>query len=295
MLIAYATGSDLDNIVALYGVERLRGEKPRANVDFNLSSELSVSVTIPAGTLFRSDRGDISMLLYGVTIPAHTAPEVVTQGILELDEYVKTSEVKTEYIQTPLPFVVDAKQSTSYEGGADPEADEAFRERAILSLERFSTAGSEQAYKYWSLSASAKVEEVSVSKNHEAGDVMLYLRTSDNSDIADEVKGKLTGEKVRPLTDKVVVNMATRTTMSVSATIELLDMSRQTEIDKKIRDTRRRFSLGEDVNLSYLYKTLHQDGVYRATITNPPANKITADSEFVEITAWNLTFTQAVW
>jgi phage-related baseplate assembly protein len=293
MLIAYANGSDLDNIVALYGVERIKGAKPTATVKFTLSAVLNIDVTIPEGALFRSDRSDIARLLNSVTI---SAGESEVFGILELDEYVKTSIIKTEYIQNPLPFVVKAEQTTNYENGADVESDEALRERAILSLDRFSTAGSERAYQYWALTlGEGRVEEASVAAEHDAGEVIVYLKTTNNIDIASSVLNFLSGEKVRPLTDLVRVEMATRKTLTITAKIELMDLSRQAEIDAKIKATKKRFALGEDVNLSYLYKTLHQDGVYRVTLTAPTANQIAAQNEFYEITAWNLQYEAAQW
>jgi phage-related baseplate assembly protein len=299
MLIPYASGSDLDNIVALYGVERLKGAKPRASVEFKLTIALSNNVTIPANTLFRSDKGDISRLAYDVIIEA--GKEKAT-GILELDKYVKESDIKTEYIQNPLPFVFNIKQIDNYKDGADVESDEAFRERAILSLDRFSTAGSINAYKYYTMSVNPNIEEVGVAGEHPAGVVKIYLRTVNNIDLTTDVLSALNKEKVRPLTDKVEVYMSTRKTLAVTAKIGLLDLSRQGEIDAKIKATKRKFALGEDVNLSYLYKTLHQESVYRAEITElrindeevAIANQPALDSEFYDIT-WNISYEAATW
>jgi phage-related baseplate assembly protein len=298
MLIPYATGNDLDNIVALYGVERLKGVKPRATVEFSLSTVLSVSVTIPKGTLFRSDRGDIARLIVldesspGVTIPVG---QKKANGILELDEYVKESTVRTEYIQTPLPFVMEADQTSDYAGGAGEENDEALRKRAILSLDRFSTAGSARAYEFWTLSANSKIEEAKVT-TPKAGTVRVYIKVSDNdADIVNDVIKKLNAEEVRPLTDTVEAAIATRKTLRVEATIELLDLNRQTEITEKIKDTTKRFKLGEDVNISYLYKTLHQEGVYRVTNLSPETNQLATDNEFYEIIEWVLEFKDAAW
>lgn len=42
--------------------------------------------------------------------------------------------------------MLKAKQLSEFEGGAERESDDRLRERAVLSLERFSTAGSAKAY-----------------------------------------------------------------------------------------------------------------------------------------------------
>ncbi|MDR2342779.1 MAG: baseplate J/gp47 family protein [Campylobacteraceae bacterium] len=308
MLILYANGSDLDNIVALYGIERSKGAKPRVDVKFELSAVLSVDVTIPKGTLFRSDGSDIAKLIAlndnepGVTIPAG---QLEASGVLELDEYVETSKAKTEYIQNPLPFVIKAKQIGDYVGGAPKESDEAFRKRAILSLDRFSTAGSEKAYQYWALTlGEGLVEEAGVSTNHKAGEVIVCIKTKNNIDIAENIKNLLNADRIRPLSDLVEVEMAVRKTIGIKATIELLDSNRENEISKKIEEARKnRFALGEDVNISYLYKILHQEGVYRVTITEMKkdgnavtiANQLAEQNEFYEITDWVLQYKDAAW
>ncbi|VEG59919.1 baseplate assembly protein J [Campylobacter jejuni subsp. doylei] len=68
----------------------------------------------------------------------------------------QSKESKTEFLQTPLPFVAKIKQLEFFSGGASEESDEALRQRAVMSVHRFSTAGSEKGYIYHGLSASAK-------------------------------------------------------------------------------------------------------------------------------------------
>lgn len=143
MLLPYASGSDLDNVVAIYGIERLKGEKPIANITFSLSTPLDYDVFIPAGLRLSSDKGDTATLKDSLVIKAGS--KEIT-GVIVLDSFIKQSDVKCEYIQTPLPFVLKAKQESSFSGGALIESDERLRERAVLSLERFSTAGAKNAW-----------------------------------------------------------------------------------------------------------------------------------------------------
>ena len=99
----------------------------------------------------------------------------------------------------------------------------------------------------------------------------------------------LSKEEVRPLTDKVEVYNATCKTLKISAKLGTLDTNRKTEIENNIKDSKKRFLLGEDINISYLYKVLHQEGVYRADITAPKTNQPAAENEFYEIT-WDLSW-----
>lgn len=289
MLLPYASGSDLDNVVAIYGIERLQGEKPTAKIELCLSIAKDSDTIVPAKSVFGSEKGGIAILKDSVVIKRG---ELKATGKIILDEFVKESAVKCELIQTPLPFVLGAKQTSNFIGGANKESDERLRERAVLSLERFSTAGSAKAYIYQALCANAKVEEVSV-LNGGPGIVNVYLKTSDMSEATRQsVEDHLSGEKVRPLTDTVNVKNATIKDITISAQLELTDMFLQDEIDKTIKTSRSSLSLGEDLNLSYIYKLLHQDGVYRVNLKAPATDTKVNDDSFIRLN-FNLSYKKA--
>lgn len=289
MLLPFAQGSDLDNIVAIYGIERLKGEKPTASIELELSVLRDSDTLIPAGTLLRSENEDIAYVKETVTIKKG---ELKTIAVSVLDKFIKSSPVKCEYIQTPFPFVLKAKQISGFAGGADVESDERLRERAVLSLERFSTAGSAKAYVYQTLSANAKIEEVSV-LNGGAGIVNIFLKSSDMSEeTRQSVEEYLSSEKVRPLTDKVVVKNARIKDIEIKATLELTDMFLQDIIDKEIKASRKSLKLGEDLNLSYIYSMLHKNGVYRVNLATPTADTKVDEDSFVRI-SFNLSYTKA--
>lgn len=289
MLLPFAQGADLDNIVAMYGIERLRGERPAASVKFSLSAVRSYDVLIPAGLVLASQDGQTAKLKESLQIKAG---QTSITGISILDSFVKESAAKCELIQTPLPFVLQAKQEGSFGGGAEVEDDERLRERAVLSLERFSTAGSRKAYIYHALSANAKVEEVSAI-NGGPGIVKLYLKTADMSEeTRADVQSYLSGERVRPLCDTVVVENAKIINAVIKAELELKDMLLQAGIQSEIEASRTSLSLGEDLNLSYIYSTLHREGVYRVNLKQPAADiKADVDS-FVKI-KFELSFAKA--
>nr|DAO37698.1 MAG TPA: baseplate assembly protein [Caudoviricetes sp.] len=289
MLLPFSTGDDLDNIVAIYGIERLKGERPTAQCEFSLSMPRSSDTYLPKGLILRSENGEIASLKSEVVIRAN---ELKAVGVIILDEFTKTSKAKCEYIQTPLPFVLKAKQLSEFEGGAELENDERLRERAMLSLERFSTAGSKKAYIYHALSANAKVEEASV-LNGGPGIVKVYLKTSDMSEgTRQSVADYLSGEKVRPLTDTVTVANATIKNIEVKAELELTDMFLQDSIDKEIKASKTSLSIGEDLNLSYVYSTLHKNGVYRARLVTPSTDTKVGDDSFIKV-SFSLSYKKA--
>ena len=111
MLLPFSTGDDLDNIVAIYGIERLKGEKPTAQCEFSLSMPRSSDTYLPKGLILRSENGEIATLKSEVVIRAN---ELKAVGVIILDEFKKTSKAKCEYVQTPLPFVLKAKQLSEF-------------------------------------------------------------------------------------------------------------------------------------------------------------------------------------
>ncbi|CUU83026.1 baseplate assembly protein J [Campylobacter hyointestinalis] len=280
MLLPFATGSNLDNVAAIYGIERLKGEKPTARIKFSLSTTLNYDVYIPPGLVLVSKDGETATLKDSLSIKAGDK-EIV--GVSVLDSFVKSSSIKCELIQTPLPFVLTAKQESEFTGGAERESDDRLRERAVLSLERFSTAGSAKAYIYQAMSANAKVEEVSV-LNGGAGIVNVYLKTTNMSEeTRQNVADHLNGEKVRPLTDSVVVANANIINVEIKAELELTDMFLQDEIDRSIKASPSGLKIGEDLNLSYIYSVLHKNGVYRVNLQTPTADIKVGEDSFVRI------------
>ena len=289
MLLPFSSGSDLDNIVAIYGIERLKGEKPTAGIELSLSTPRDADTIIPAGTVLTSDNGDVAYVKETAIVKKG---ELKTTAVSVLDIFIKSSPLKCEYIQTPFPFVLKAKQRSEFGGGAEVESDERLKERAVLSLERFSTAGSKKAYVYQALSANAKVEEVSV-LNGGAGVVKIYIKTSDMSEeTRQSVAEYLNGEKVRPLTDNVLVENAKIIDVTVKAELELTDTFFQDEIDKTVKQTANTLKIGEDLNLSYIYSMLHKSGVYRVNLASPATDTKVGDDSFVRID-FNLSYKKA--
>lgn len=280
MLLPFSEGSDLDNIVSIYGIKRQQGEKPTARIKFSLSTTLDYDIYIPPGLVLVSKDGETATLKDSLSIKAGDK-EIV--GVSVLDSFVKSSSIKCELIQTPLPFILIAQQENEFVGGAECESDDRLRERAVLSLERFSTAGSAKAYIYQVLSANAKVEEVSVLGGG-AGIVNVYIKSTDMSEETREsVVDHLNGQKVRPLTDNVIVANANIIDVEIRAELELVDMFMQDEIDKAIKATRGTLKIGEDLNLSYIYSVLHKNGVYRVNLKTPTADTKVGDDSFVRI------------
>lgn len=265
LLITTATGSDLDNLVAYLGVFRLQGSKPYANYEFKLSKQLDDDFIIPAGLeLINNDNTYKASLLEDVVIKAGDTKAI---GKVELQAFIQNSDVKTEFIITPLPFVVEAKALENFANGAENENDERLRIRAIRSLGRFSTAGSVGSYLYWIYSADSRIDDAVVFGNKGTLEVNIYLYSKSGVDavMIDRVEEALSSEKVRPLGDDVSVYPAEILKVDLQATIYLFDISKEAEVDKQIKENISNFNfvIGQHLTRTQLIKNLQVAGVYK--------------------------------
>lgn len=293
VLPAFAAGADLDHIAVGYGVSRLEGSRPYAEFNFTLAAPLSTPITLPIGLLLQSADGIYSArLLEYVVIPAG---ETLGTGTVELEAFVDESDAKIDQIATSLPWVVSAEALGIFKNGAELESDADFLERILLSLERFSTAGSPGSYRYHALSADKRISDVSViSPSDGVVEVYLCAKEGVDAEMIARVDTVLNDERVRPLTDHPAVLAAETVVVNITATVELFDLGQSGEIDALIRTALfKTFSIGEDLTHSQIIRALHQNGVYRVTLAEPTEDVITDATQVIAIGVLNLSYTAA--
>lgn len=201
------------------------------------------------------------------------------------------------------------------------EEDDAFLDRAILSVNRFSTAGPTEAYAYHTYKADSRVDDVKVINaikplsayvpsligQDEAGvltalgeimgdlaTVEVYIASKETIDesLIQKVQNTLNAEETRPLTDRLLVKAATIKEVLLNATLEVYDLNQTSTIENEINSNFNRFfKIGEDLIYSELISSLHINGVYKVTI-NIDDDVVIANTEIAKLTV-NLNFTQA--
>lgn len=167
-LLRYARGQVLDAIGERLGVERIAATPAQCEIKFALSAALSHAITIPAmtrvtsdGTLYwRTDEpcaipaGETTGTVMASCETAGTAGNGLQPGdigtLVDLQAYVET--------------VVNTTETAGGDDGEPytTEGDDRLRERIKLAPNRLSTAGPEQAYAYWAMSADASIADVAV-------------------------------------------------------------------------------------------------------------------------------------
>jgi phage-related baseplate assembly protein len=202
------------------------------------------------------------------------------------------------------------------------ESDEEFLDRAMLSLNRFTTAGSRKSYEYHTYSADARIDDVKVINalkplseyvnlfvgKDEAGvlealkivmgdqaTVEVYIASEYiiDEELLEIVREKLNQDEIIPTTDRVRVADAPIKDVIINATLELHDLNNKDHIEAQIKESFKKFfKIGEDVIYSDVISKLHINGVYKVS-TNISDDVVVSDTEVAKLSL-NLDFVQAV-
>jgi len=288
-LLAFATGPYLDALAQFYGIQRLPARKAQTILRFSLSEPLNFDVVIPAGTRV-SAGGD----LYFATLQEAKIPA----GSLFVDVLAECSEAGTKGngfspgqikdLMDPLPYVDSVSNITMSLYGADEEDDERFRERIRLSIERFTNAGSKQAYIYHTLSAHQDIEDVEVYSPAPGQVKVIFTMKGGNipdASMLSLVRDYLSSERVRPLTDQVLVSAPEIVYYDIDLTFyaNKKDASKlsfiQSAVEKAVNDfiAWTKSKIGRDILPEELIRLVKQAGAYRVDLALPTKHELTIE------------------
>lgn len=163
----------------------------------------------------------------------------------------------------------------------DGEDDEAFRTRAILGPEAFSTAGPARSYVYHALSADPDILDASCD-SPSPGQVVVTILSRLNDGAAGEAMlaaaaAACSAEDVRPITDQVIVQAAEILTYAIEAEVitypgvaagAALEAG-QARLTRLVSD---RFGLGRTVTRAQIIAALTVDGVQNVILSSPAAD-----------------------
>lgn len=308
--LSTSTNNNLDNYAAFYNVEKLDGSKPYADYEFTLNEVLAQDVVIPANLILTDENSEYqSKLLNAVTI---FAGEIKVTGTVELQLEISSTDIKTEIITTPLPFIVEAKATEIFSNGSSVENDEEFKSRIFLSMADKSTAGSEETYKSFTFNADERVEDVKVingispletyvslffGKNEaeilealvqlstDLATVKVYYFSSKADELMQtRIESTLNKEEIRPLSDNVIVAKASEIPFSVTAQLKMLPNQETATVYSNAMKSlttgiKSLKQIGTNITLSEINNFLKVDGVKEVVITSPVNNIEPADNE----------------
>lgn len=164
------------------------------------------------------------------------------------------------------------------------ESDDRLKERCLLQFDGMNTAGSSNAYKFFTLSADGRVDGVKVYSHIDQPyllDIIISQVDSQNGEASQElvniVQTALDPEHVRPVCDRPIAKSSLASPYSINARLfvgknaedSLLLEAAHLRIQSYIEKSRKN---GQSIRLSALYAALHVDGIYRVELDSPTAD-----------------------
>lgn len=213
-LLKYARGEILDALAENEGVERIGPTSAMDTARFTLSAERKRNTIIPEGTKITGD---------GLIFFATDATAVIPAGELTVDVPITCVEqgethngIAEGTITTmvdAIPYVSEVTNLYGTDGGDNgeeytEEGDEKLRERVRLANAATSTAGSEDAYVYHTLSADASIADVTVESPNPC-EIVIYPLLEGGALPDEDMLNKVTAvfhneaKRLRPMTDRV--------------------------------------------------------------------------------------------
>ena len=279
-LLSYAPIEILEHIGEPLGVAKLLADCATTTLRFSVDTALEFDYTIPKGTevgtkdgLFIFETTSVVVLKSG---ELYTNAEAVCQtaGIVANNYTLKS----INDLITPLSYISAVENITVSTGGADDEDVESLRERIRQAPESFSNAGSKGAYRFHTLSAHQSIIDVAV-LSPSPGVVEVYPLTktgNPSAEILAIVQKYLSDDKIRPLTDNVIVKSPERVEFELNANIFLFAYADKTSvtttINAKLSEYKVALSekLGKDVIRTQIISILNSVyGVFKVDLTTP--------------------------
>lgn len=224
--LRYARGEVLDAIGERLNVYRLQPESASATFRFTASAALSENIVIPAGTRITSDGSVYFATQEAAVLPAGSLyVDILGVCINGGSLYNGFAAGTIATLVDLIPFISGAVNITDSSGGDDGEpyttdGDNKLRERIRLAPSALSTAGPENSYRYFALSADPDVVDVSVDcPEDEPNTVNIYPLMSGGELPDEETMGKVleavNSSDRRPMTDLVSVKQPTQVSYQV--------------------------------------------------------------------------------
>lgn len=300
-LVEYARFPMIDHLGVLVGVTRLPAALAETTLLLTLVSGHG-DIVIPNGLRVASTDGRAIFELIEDTTVSSAVNTVSatfvaqTAGNLSNDYAIGTISV----ILDPQPYLSTASNTSVTVGGSDEETDDQLRDRIKLAPSAFSNAGSYKAYEFWAKSTSPLIIDVAVTNpipgTVEVFPLMANLGSTPN-EILQAVSAVLNADKIRPLTDTVIVSSPTAVSTTINVGLVLYDGAVQSDIVPVVLDNLEAFRdgrvslLGQDIVIDQIKALCMIDGVYKANVISPATDLIISETEFANITSINVTVT----
>lgn len=281
-LLFYALKAHLDHLGVLMDTPRLEPASAITAVRYTLAEPCAWAVLIPQGTrvttgsdglVFSADRtAEIPAGELHVDLPVTCVTTGTRGNGLVPGQINKMVDV--------IPYVKSVANITTTILGADVEEDPPYRERIHLAPEKFSVAGPAGAYRYHTLSVHQDIAACAVwSPKPGTVDVRPVLSGGElpPEDLLATVRERLNDERIRPLTDTVIVAAPEPVEYEIRGGWTLLKsnaplaVSIKVRVDAAVEEYRlwQRSMPGRDINPTRLIALMERAGAKAVTLAEP--------------------------
>jgi len=301
-LLNYAPLDILKHLGDLVGVPILEAKYSKTTFEFKLEEIQSFDILIPSGTQVESNDGKyIFETSADIIIPANTLTididGLCTIADVAANDYASGSIAN---LITPLGYVITVQNITISSGGQDEESVDNYRERIRQAPEGFSNAGSKGAYKFHTLSADQSIIDVAVI-SPSAGVVEIYPLTNmgtPSDDLITTVQNYLNADKIRPLTDNVIVKKPEVKSFTVNATLTLYSYADLTSVQTAVNEgltayqTTLKSSLNKDIVPNQIIAILNAIyGVYNVELTTPALTTV-GENQWAKLESFDISYSE---
>ncbi|TQF71774.1 baseplate J/gp47 family protein [Pseudoalteromonas luteoviolacea] len=281
-LLACAVGARLDQYGQFMDTPRLPATHATAHVTFKCGGHTQ-PFTIPIHTTIRANDNKTEFTLQDAKTvqPEQSSVEAIVMCSAAGTEGNGFLPGEIKQLMQPLAYVQNVINTDTSSGGVDVEQDEAYRARLQLAPAKFSTAGSEDSYLFYTRSAHQDIVDATIESPGPSQIKVTALMKGGqvpNAVMQQRILDTLTDKKVRPIGDRVTLSLPEPVPYSVELTLQfnsnqsvMTSVSEQSAKEKVGTITRHwQEQLGRDIvpeELIAACQTL--PGVYRVTTTLP--------------------------
>lgn len=299
-LVNFATYPMLDYLGELVGVYRIPAKFSKTTFKFKLDQPLTFDYTISSGIEIESKDGKVIFKTLKLTMIPKNQLFIETEGESQIAGIIGNGYLQGEInnLITPIPYLSEVFNTTESLGGAEEESDEQLRQRIKEAPEQFSNAGSRGAYRFHAMSAHQSIIDVAVI-NNQPGVVEIYPLTNTGNpsqEIIDTVQNYLSDDKVRPLTDLVLVKPPEQIDFQITANLTLYNFadidSIQSLYIEKLEAYKQdlKSKLGRDIVPTQIIALLNSIyGVYKVELVSPFLQELNS-SQWANCTGYQINF-----
>ena len=280
-LLAYSRGDHLDHMAAFMDEVRFDKHSAQTTLRFVQSTELNYVNIIPKGTRVKTADDKIFQTLEDFEVKSgETLVDVIAEAV---EPGLVGNGVLPGYVNIIIdvfPYFQSVENITVSSGGLDRELDDSYRQRVHEAPEKFSTAGPDGAYRYWTKRVNPNIGDVEVWSPSPGVSQIVPLFTDGSipgNEVLREIDEALNIRYIRPLTDKVevVAPSIVKYDLKVEYWIRDTDKPFITEISKRVEESVEAFiqwqgkRLGRDINPSKLISNMVEAGAKRVNVISP--------------------------